>query len=502
MKSQGNVARKQSKAVLLILDGMGLNDDPAASATTAEHMPFFHSLMQAQGYASLHASGSEVGLDEGKAGNSEVGHLTIGAGRVLPSTLGRIRAAYRDGTWEKHTAWDHCDWSRPLHIAGLLSDAGVHAHWETLMMAADIGARKGVPAVYIHALFDGTDSQAGTAPRLLQDLQEAIAAKGRGNIRLASVMGRKWATDRAENWNLTQHCKDALMGRLDSGEFGLQGLQQHLKSSPSEADFPHATFPAGIPVGNGDTLILTNHRADRVSQLAKLMSEDCHVIAMVELKHEAVPLEDVFFPAQPINGGLIDVLKQEGYSTVRLAEQCKFPHVTYFINGLQAVAGAQGIQVPTIPDDEILGNPAMSIAQLGGELERLMAAGAPGQVLIVNVPNLDQVGHQGSLDAAAKAATAVDRLVKTVVGSWAKDHGWQLLITADHGNADVMVDAQGRPMGSHSNRPVPMVAIANNGKAVEWRKRSGDLSNVAASLLTLLEAEYPETMSESLIALH
>jgi 2,3-bisphosphoglycerate-independent phosphoglycerate mutase len=194
MSVESNAGETRSKAVLLILDGMGLNDDPAVSATTSRHMPFVHSLMQTGGYASLHASGSPVGLDAGKAGNSEVGHLTIGAGRVLPSTLGRIREAYRDGAWERHPAWDTCDKSRPLHVAGLLSDAGVHAHWETLLMAADIGARKGFPAVYIHALLDGTDSQAGTAPQLLEELQQAIAANASDKIVLASVMGRKWAT--------------------------------------------------------------------------------------------------------------------------------------------------------------------------------------------------------------------------------------------------------------------------------------------------------------------
>ena len=502
MSLQRNAGRKKSKALLLILDGMGLNQDRAVSATTSSHMPFVHSLMQSSGYATLHASGAPVGLDAGKAGNSEVGHLTIGAGRVLPSTLGRIREAYRDGSWENHRAWENCDRSRPLHVAGLLSDAGVHAQWETLMMAADIGARKGFPAVYIHALLDGTDSQAGTAPRLLQELQQAIAANGSDKIVLASVMGRKWATDRAGNWDVTQHCKDALMGRVESSQFEPQALQQHLATSTSEADFPYATFSGGRAVVAGDTVILTNHRADRVSQLAKLMNEACHVVAMVELNHEAVPIGDVFFPTQAINGGLIDVLKREGFRTVRLSEQCKFPHVTYFINGMQGDETAKGVEVPTIPDDEILGNPAMSIRQLGAELERLMADDTPGQVLIVNVPNLDQVGHQGSLDAAAKAASEVDELVRNAVGSWAKVHGWQLLITADHGNADVMVDDQGRPMGSHSANPVPMIVVASNGKAVEWRKDSGDLSNVAASLLTLLETDYPDTMSESLIALH
>jgi 2,3-bisphosphoglycerate-independent phosphoglycerate mutase len=361
-------------------------------------------------------------------------------------------------------------------------------------MAADIGARKGFPAVYIHALLDGTDSQAGTAIRLLQELQAAIVANGSDKIRLASVMGRKWATDRAENWEVTQHCKDALMGRLDSGEFSPQELQQHLERSASEADFPHATFSEGIPVAPDDTLILTNHRADRVSQLAKLMSEDCHVIAMVELKHEAVPLDDVFFPAQVVTGGLIDVLKRQGYRTVRLSEQCKFPHVTYFINGMQGDDSAQGVEVPTIPDEEILGNPAMSITLLAGELERLMAEETAGQVLIVNVPNLDQVGHQGSLEAAAQAASAVDELVRNAVGSWAEDHGWQVLITADHGNADVMVDEHQERHTAHSLNPVPFVLVEGSTAGITLRQE-GVLGDVAPTILDLWQMDKPAAMT-------
>ncbi len=491
----------KSKAVLLILDGMGLNEDPAHSATTVEDMPFVHALMDRYGYARLHASGTPVGLDEGKAGNSEVGHLTIGAGKLLLSTLARIREGYRDGSWERSPAWDRSDFSKPLHVVGLLSDAGVHAHWETLIMAADLGAKKGFPAVYIHAFLDGVDSQAGTAPKLLEELQRAIAENGSDKIRLASVMGRKWATDRAENWDLTRHCRDALMGRLDSPEFDPQELQQHLRNSPSEADFPHRMMPGGKAVGKGETVILTNHRADRISQLAKLMNEECHVIAMVELKHEATPIEDVFFPTLPISGGLIDVLKQQGYRTTRLSEQCKFPHVTYFINGLQADESARGIEIPTIPDDEILGNPLMSIKQLGEEIGKAMENEEDGQVLIINVPNLDQVGHQGSLDAAKTAAAAVDRLVEQVV-SWAEQHGWQLLITADHGNADIMIDDKGRPMGSHTSNNVPLLVIPLGEKRLQWKQKEGALTNVAASFLTLLGVEYPASMSESLISTH
>ena len=195
------------------------------------------------------------------------------------------------------------------------------------------------------------------------------------------------------------------------------------------------------------------------------------------------------------------MLNEQGFRTTRLSEQCKFPHVTYFINGMQADESAKGVEVATIPDAEILGNPLMSIKLLTTEMQKIMADDEGGQVLIVNVPNLDQVGHQGNLEAASIAGVAVDNLVKQVV-VWAKEHGWQLLITADHGNADVMVDAQGRPMGSHSSNNVPMLVIPCDGKTVQWQQETGVLTNVAASLLTLLGTEYPDTMSESLITLN
>lgn len=488
-----------AKAVLLILDGMGLNDDPTTSATTVANMPFVHGLMEQHGHARLQASGPEVGLDDGKAGNSEVGHLTIGAGRVLPSTLARIRAGYQDGTWEGSPAWDHCLDSRRLHVVGLLSDAGVHGHWGTLVQAAELGVKKSFQEVYLHVLLDGVDSQAGSSPRLLSELEHALAATNEGRIKLASVMGRKWATDRAANWDLTRHCRDALMGRTASSPFRAADLASHLEQRPSEADFPHAFLPDWAPIAANESVVLTNHRADRISQLAHILSEECHVMAMVELKQETRSIDDVFFPTQPLDGGLVDLLNGSGYRTVRLSEQCKFPHVTYFINGMKADEDATGIEVPTIPDDALVANPEMSIDALGRELGRVLSAGGQGQVLIVNVPNLDQIGHQGDILAAKQAASAVDQLVERTIVPGCREHGWELLITADHGNADLMVDGRGRPMGSHSTNEVPMIPISYTGKSVSWQRHSGSLANVAASLLTLLGSQYPATMDESLI---
>lgn len=491
----------QTKGILMILDGMGLNEDATVSATSAEHMPYTHNLMRQLGHAALEASGEAVGLDQGQAGNSEVGHLTIGAGKKLLPTLERIRIAYKDGSWKNSAVWEKAKIDRPLHIVGLVSDAGIHAHWQTITMAADLGLQRGYSNIYLHLLLDGVDSQAGSAPDLLKSLQLEIAALNSDKIQLASIMGRKWATDRAQNWELTEHCKQSLMQWESSETYTDETLAKHLNNNPSEANFAHHILTQGQPIQIGDDVILTSHRADRASQLAKLLNEDCQLKAMVELKLEAVAVEDVFFPTEILTGGLTDQLNALNFKTVRISEQCKFPHITYFINGMKADNSARTVELPTIPDSEILENPAMSIAEISHTLEAELAKGQAGDVLIINVPNLDQVGHQGSLAAAQNAAQLVDDLVRRV-HTQAQTFNWQLAITADHGNADKMLDDNGKALGSHSANPVPFLAISPDAQ-IQWHKHEGNITQVAASFFTLmgLHTQIPNTWDESLISL-
>ncbi len=468
-----------NNTLLLILDGLGLNNDPNVSATTGEQMPFLHELMQENGYAQLEASETAVGLDTGQAGNSEVGHMTIGAGRKLVPTLERIRNAYDNGEWANSLCWPKE--KNTLHIVGLVSDAGIHGHWTTICMAAELAENKGYEQIYIHALLDGVDSQAGSAIQLLQLMKENLPKQ---NVALASVMGRKWASDRSGDWSVTQHCADALMDWSNAQEFSSNALSDHLLKQPSEANFPRTYCAGGQPIQPGDTVLLTSHRADRISQLAKVFQATNSVLAMVELKHESVPLERVFFPTQSLEGGLIDILKQMQVPTFRLSENCKFPHVTYFINGMKTDDTAELCEVDTLPDSELIAHPEMSIKNLAGHLEARIGSNVNNQLTIVNVPNLDQIGHQGDFKAACSAAKIVDEFLKNTV-NWCRTHGWNILITADHGNADVMKDEQRRPLGSHSTNPVPMLALRFNGQ-VNWLENHGCLTNVAASLLTIM----------------
>ena len=483
--------------LLLILDGLGLNDNPEVSATTREHMPYLHTLMGEHGFATIAASETAVGLDAGQAGNSEIGHMTIGAGLKLAPTLEKIRLAYESGEWLNSPCWDSitAEPNKPVHIVGLLSDAGIHGHWRTLCMSAELALKKGCHKVFVHAFLDGVDSQAGSAPALIHTLLDNLPE----NAVLASLMGRKWASDRAENWALTDTCVNAL-SRWDSAKrFSFDLLDEHLQQQASEANFPLAYFDQGQAIDAGDCVILSNHRADRISQLAKALSKRCAVTAMVELKHEAVQVNQVFFPTQALHGGLADVLADQGIKTYRLSESCKFPHVTYFINGMKESPLTETDEVPTIPDDDIIGQPHMSIAALASKLEERILSGVDQELSIVNIPNLDQVGHQGDFAAACAAANSVDELLKDIV-HWCSQQQWRLLIVADHGNADVMKDAKGLPLGSHSKNPVPMLAFSFD-QHVQWKNKQGSLANVAASLLTLMDIpeHIPQNWQPSLI---
>lgn len=487
------------KTLLLILDGLGLNNDENVSAVTPKSMPVLHNLMQQHGYAELAASEQAVGLDKGQAGNSEVGHMTIGAGRKLIPTLDRIRMAYEDGTWFDSQCWEHMptDKCRPLHIVGLLSDAGIHGHWQTLVMSADLAIRKGYKKVFIHLLLDGVDSQAGSAARLLNTFLQHMPLEAK----VASIMGRKWATDRSGNWVLTEECVNALRNWDDAIEFSMERLEQHLSKNASEATLPRCYFKEGAAINEGEGIILTSHRADRASQLAKCLAKHCPVTAMVELKFESVEMDSVFFPTQPLDGGLIDLLNDNNVKTHRISESCKFPHVTYFINGMKPSLNASTTEIETISDEKLTAQPEMSLFELADNLEQHLAGSSEDLLTIVNIPNLDQVGHQGDLLAATKAAEFVDGFIEKVV-SWCAQYNWNILITADHGNADVMQDTKGAPLGSHSKNPVPMLAISNT-QPIRWKQKDGCLVNVASSLLHLMGIQElaPSNWADSLIDL-
>jgi 2,3-bisphosphoglycerate-independent phosphoglycerate mutase len=482
------------KALLLILDGAGLAAPGPGNAVTPETMPTLFGAMAEHGSAALAASGRPVGLDDGQVGNSEIGHLTIGAGYVIPSTLTRVDLAYRDGAWAESPVWAPLTRRPRLHIVGLLSDAGVHGHWRSMVQAAALAhRRRGIADIVVHPILDGVDSQAGTAPALLASLRSALAEIP--GTRIGLVMGRRWFCDRSGDTAVTRVFADALAAGAALPPFANDAVERHLRAA-TEAGFPGHLAPGGCLPEADEPVLLTQHRADRAVQVAQALAQRHPVYSLVELG-TAVPVARVFFPTEPLPRGLGFELKRADLRSVRIAEACKFPHVTRFMNGLNSDLEGRPIRIDSIPDAAIAEHPEMSIEGVEREIEAAMRT--PGnRVVIANIANLDQVGHLGRYELAAQAARRVDEALRRLLRVCAEE-GWTALVTSDHGNADRTIDGVGRPFGSHTENPVPFTVVPPPGAAVRWRGRAGSLANVAPSLLNVLGIAVPDYMEPSLI---
>ena len=478
------------KAVLLIVDGAGIRPPCAGNAVTPDTMPRFFSLLEKYGHATLEASGPAVGQEPGMVGNSEVGHTVIGAGFVPLTALGRIQQAYENGSWADHPAWQVLARSPRVHIVGLVSDAGTHAHLRTLEQAhALAAARCPRSEVVVHLILDGVDSAKGTAPALL----EGVLAQP---MKVGVVMGRKWFCDRSGDLALTQMLVDSLRSGAGLPQYSPEALAAHLEHK-SEASFPaHAIHR--IPVAADEPVILTSHRADRLQQAATALAGRNPVYTMVEAGPE-VPVTNVFFPAAPLGHGLSLELRRHGIPNTRIAESSKFAHVTQFFNGLNPPDGERSICIPSIPDTELSRQPEMSLTQLQQAAAEVIASASSPHALVINIANLDQVGHTGRFDLTCEAARHVDAAVWNL-HLLCRRYGWELLITADHGNADQMLDEGGAPFNSHSPHPVPLVVIPSDGKCAHWSSRRGSLANVAPTFAHLLGIDEPEGMHEPLLA--
>jgi 2,3-bisphosphoglycerate-independent phosphoglycerate mutase len=483
------------KALLVIADGLGLSDAAGSGAVSSETMPFLFELASKHGVARLEASGTPVGLGDGQAGNSEAGHLTIGAGRRVPSLLESIGEAYQDGSFEQCPVWQELAGEPRLHLVGLVSDAGVHGYWPNLVRAADLARRHGVQQVLVHAVLDGVDAQAGSAPQLLAELLTALAELD--GVTCSTVMGRRWACDRSGDLDITRVLVDHLSGKHAVPLFASSALQAFIDQGSAEKDFPCHRLAGDGFVASGEPVLLTNHRADRTAQVAQVFGEAQRVFALAELDGQ-VPLERVFFPRRPLSEGVAFELGKHGIGTVRVAEQCKFPHVTYFFNGFHETLGEEAVCLPSIPEALIGDQPEMSAREITDAVVKLLAE-PDRRAIVVNLANADQVGHTGRMDATREAVGIVDREIGRMHAA-CQQHGWNLLVTSDHGNADVMVDGQGRPLGSHSTSPVPLLAVPASESLQRLAREHGSLANVGATFLTALGLEPPDWMEPSLIA--
>jgi 2,3-bisphosphoglycerate-independent phosphoglycerate mutase len=508
---------------LVILDGWGCNpDEDARDAVAAAHTPNFDRFWTAGAHGTLATHGRTVGLPEGQMGNSEVGHLTIGAGRVVVQESARITDAIReDSLGENEALQSALDYASAhdgrLHVMGLVSDGGVHSYQAHVHALLDVAADAGVEAV-THAFTDGRDTSPRGGADYLADLEAHADAVGTGDV--ATVTGRYYAMDRDENWERTKRAYDAIVHREAPHEAGTAVAAVEASYERGDTDeFVEPTLVEGGPaLADGDAAVFANFRADRARQLTRLLADvdpvwefatdppEVRLVTMTEYD-ETFDLPVAFPPTRPADT-LGEVLAATGHTQLRIAETEKYAHVTYFLNGGREVEFAgehrEIVPSPDVPTyDE---QPEMSAPAVTDTAVDHIRADDP-DVLVLNYANPDMVGHTGDFDAAVAAVEAVDAQLGRLVAA-IHEAGGHALVTADHGNADDMGTPEA-PHTAHTTNPVPFVSLApGSGRGADdggdttgtmtggWSVRAdGTLADVAPTVLALLGVEKPAVMT-------
>jgi 2,3-bisphosphoglycerate-independent phosphoglycerate mutase len=505
--------------VLAILDGWGYRQSDADNAIRAAATPVMDALWHAYPHTLIEASGGAVGLPDDQMGNSEVGHLTIGSGRIIRQELVRIGQAVRDGSIAANPALNALADTLlanggTLHLIGLCSDGGVHSHVDHLEGLLQWAAGRGLSDVCIHVVTDGRDTAPNSAPAFLATIARQIETTGVG--RIASLCGRYWAMDRDNRWERTEKAYRLL---TETGPLETASPAELLEASYAAAITDEFLEPVRLAEGvikPGDGLVCFNFRPDRVRQLMRaLVLEEfsdfprqriapLHVVTFTQYE-KGLPVQ-VAFPPESLDGLLGQVVSQHGLRQFRTAETEKYPHVTYFMNGgiEQAFPGEDRHLVPSPRVATYDQAPAMAAEKLTDSCIAAIRKGIYALV-VINYANPDMVGHTGQMEATTEAITTVDTCVGRLMEATNR-MGGTLLITADHGNAEMMRGPDGRPWTAHTTNPVPVILVEGekrklpgHGTNVQLRDHGG-LADIAPTLLAILGLAKPKRMSgETLI---
>lgn len=490
--------------LLMILDGWGYAPAAPDNAITVANTPNWDRLLNNNEHTLINTSGQAVGLPEGQMGNSEVGHMNIGAGRIVYQSLTKIQKAVDETGFSDNMALvNACRISEDnaLHILGLLSPGGVHSHEDHLAAMINLAKRNGVKRIYLHAFLDGRD----VPPRSAEASLQRFTAMQDEQFIFASITGRYYAMDRDNNWDRVEKAYQVIVDNQAEfhAETPLSGLQAAYERNEND-EFVKATVINGAkPIQNGDSVVFMNFRADRARQLARVFyqadfNEFPH--RHVDLSHLATLTQyqselktDIAFPPETLANGLGEVVSDNGLKQLRIAETEKYAHVTYFFNG--------GEEKVFPGEDRILvKSPAVATYDLQPEMsapevtEKLVKAIKSEQYafICVNYANGDMVGHSGVMEAAVAAVEALDIAMNEVVKA-AESVGMSLLITADHGNAEQMLDHEtGGAMTSHTTNPVPLVLVNADGEKLS---SGGALCDLAPTVLALMGLEQPAEMT-------
>ena len=502
----------KTPTTLIIMDGFGLREDTMGNAIANAHTPNLDKIFATCPGCQLSASGLDVGLPDGQMGNSEVGHTNIGAGRVVFQDLPRISKAITDGDFFQNEAYkkameDCRERGTALHLMGLLSDGGVHSHITHLFALLKMAKEQGLSKVYVHCFLDGRDVPPSSGKHYVEQLQAKIQQLGVGEI--ATVMGRYYAMDRDKRWDRVQRAYDAIAcGEAPFEADAAQAVQKSYDAGVTDEFVEPVVCTKDGKVREGDSIIFMNFRPDRAREITRCFVDPA--FADVERKKGYFPVTYVCtteydatmpnvliaFPHRELVNIFGEYIARQGYTQLRIAETEKYAHVTFFFNGgaEQVFPGEDRCLIPSPKVATYDLQPEMSAPQVTEEAVKRIESGNY-DVIILNFANCDMVGHTGVFEAAVKAVEAVDDGVGKVVEATSR-MGGVTLITADHGNAERMLDADGvTPYTAHTTNLVPFYIVG-----ADVKLRDGRLADIAPTMLDLMGLEKPAEMDgETLI---
>lgn len=502
------------KVLLVILDGWGLATNPAVSAIHKAKTPFIDGLYKKYPHSSLEASGLAVGLPEGQMGNSEVGHMNIGAGRIVFQDLVKINLAVQNGELNTHPVLAAAfaktkTAKKKTHFIGLVSDGGVHSHIDHLKGLCDAAKFHEMENVFIHAFTDGRDTDPKAGLGFLTDLQKHLK-NSTGEI--ASVIGRYYSMDRDNRWERVKLAYDALVsGEGERSKDILNSIRKSYENDVTD-EFIRPIIHAGAnnkpiaKIEEGDLVICFNFRTDRGREITQALSQkDFEDFKMKKINVDFITFTtydesfegvQVLFEKDNLNNTLGEVLERAGKTQIRIAETEKYPHVTFFFSGgrEQVFEGENRIlcSSPKVATYDL--KPEMSAFELASKVNKELQK-QEADFIVLNFANADMVGHTGIFDAAVKACEAVDSCAESVVNT-ALENNYTILIIADHGNSDRMINEDGTPNTAHTTNLVPLIFVNNEEKI---SLKNGKLGDLAPTILNLMGVEIPLEMTGKIL---
>jgi 2,3-bisphosphoglycerate-independent phosphoglycerate mutase len=498
------------KVILMILDGWGKSPDPKVSAIDNANTPFVDSLYTKYPNANLLTDGMNVGLPEGQMGNSEVGHMNLGAGRIVYQDLAKINLAVKENTLKDEKVLKQAfefakDNKKNVHFLGLVSNGGVHSHTSHLKGLISAGKDYGLTNMYIHAFTDGRDVDPKSGKGFLEDLTNFCSDK---NAKLATVVGRYYAMDRDKRWERVKKAYDVMVNNVGEKSSDISTAMQNSYDNNVTDEFIDPivmTDSNGAPLAKikeDDVVIFFNFRTDRGRELTHVISqEDMHELNMHKLNLYYVTMTNyddsfqkvhVVYDKENLKETLGEVLAKNGKKQIRIAETEKYPHVTFFFNGGREIPfdGEKRLLCPSPKVATYDLKPEMSAYEIRDAIIPELNKGEVDFVCL-NFANPDMVGHTGDMNAAIKACETVDSCAKAVVTA-GLENGYSTILIADHGNCETMINPDGSPNTAHTTNPVPLILIDNDLKEI----KDGVLGDIAPTILKLMGVEQPESMTQ------